>query len=56
MAGEGAVGISIENVQKAQERIAEIERGDVQTIPGDPALEQIRQIQELTAKNRRVEI
>jgi Putative addiction module component len=27
--------ISIEGVQKAQERIAEIDRGAVQTIPGD---------------------
>ena len=36
--------ISIEAVQKAQERIAEIDRGAVQTIPGDIALAQIRQL------------
>ncbi|MCT7972597.1 addiction module protein [Laspinema olomoucense] len=32
-----------EGMQKAQERIAEIESGKVQTIPGDVALAQIRQ-------------
>ena len=36
--------ISIEGVKKAQERIAEIDRGAVQTIPGDIALAQIRQL------------
>ncbi len=33
-----------EGVKKAQERIAEIDRGEVQTIPGDVALAQIRQL------------
>lgn len=32
-----------ENVKKAQERIAEIESGTVETIPGDIALAQVRQ-------------
>ncbi|WP_254563807.1 addiction module protein [Oscillatoria sp. HE19RPO] len=32
-----------EGMQKAQARIAEIESGKVQTIPGDVALAQIRQ-------------
>jgi hypothetical protein len=32
-----------EGMQKAQARIAEIESGKVQTIPGDMALAQIRQ-------------
>ncbi len=36
--------ISIEAVRKAQERIAEIDSGAVQTIPGDVALAQIRQL------------
>jgi Putative addiction module component len=36
--------VSIEGVKKAQERIAEIDSGAVQTIPGDVALEQIRQL------------
>jgi Putative addiction module component len=36
--------ILTEAVQKAQERIAEIDRGAVQTIPGDIALAQIRQL------------
>jgi Putative addiction module component len=36
--------ILLEGVQKAQERIAEIDRGAVQTIPGDIALAQIRQL------------
>jgi hypothetical protein len=31
-------------LKEAQARIAEIERGAVQTIPGDIALEQIRQL------------
>jgi hypothetical protein len=31
-------------VQKAQERLAEIDSGAVQTIPGDIALAQIRQL------------
>jgi hypothetical protein len=34
----------MEGVQKAQERIAEIESGTVQTIPGDIALAQVRQL------------
>jgi hypothetical protein len=33
-----------EGVQKAQERLAEIDLGTVQTIPGDIALAQIRQL------------
>jgi hypothetical protein len=36
--------LSIEGVKKAQERIAEIDSGVVQTIPGDVALAQIRQL------------
>ena len=36
--------ILLEGVQKAQERIAEIDSGAVQTIPGDIALAQIRQL------------
>ena len=36
--------ILIEGVQTAQDRIAEIDRGAVQTIPGDIALAQIRQL------------
>jgi hypothetical protein len=44
MTVEIAQNILMEAVQKAQERIAEIERGAVQTIPGDIALEQIRQL------------
>jgi hypothetical protein len=33
-----------EGIQKAQDRIAEIDSGTVQTIPGDVALAQIRQL------------
>jgi len=36
--------ILLEGVQKAQERIAEIDSGAVQTIPVDIALAQIRQL------------
>jgi Putative addiction module component len=36
--------ILMEGVQKAQKRIAEIESGVVQTIPGDIALAQVRQL------------
>lgn len=36
--------ILIEGVNKAQERITEIDSGTVQTIPGDIALAQIRQL------------
>jgi hypothetical protein len=36
--------ISIAGVQKAQERMAEIDSGAVQAIPGDVALAQIRQL------------
>ncbi len=36
--------ILMAGVKKAQERIAEIESGTVQTIPGDIALAQIRQL------------
>jgi hypothetical protein len=34
----------LKRVKKAQERIAEIDSGAVQTIPGDIALAQIRQL------------
>ncbi|MCY7391278.1 MAG: addiction module protein [Leptolyngbyaceae cyanobacterium CAN_BIN12] len=34
----------IEGVQKAQDRIAEIDSGTVQPIPGDIALAQVRQL------------
>ena len=33
-----------EGVQKAQDRIAELDRGTVQSIPGDVALAQVRQL------------
>jgi hypothetical protein len=36
--------ILVAGVQKAQERLAEIDRGAVQTVPGDIALAQIRQL------------
>lgn len=36
--------VAIEGVKKAQECIAEIDRGAVETIPGDIALAQIRQL------------
>jgi Putative addiction module component len=36
--------ILVAGVQKAQKRIAEIESGVVQTIPGDIALAQVRQL------------
>jgi Putative addiction module component len=36
--------ILMAGIQKAQERMAEIDSGAVQTIPGDIALAQIRQI------------
>jgi Putative addiction module component len=36
--------ILMAGVQKAQERMAEIDSGAVQTIPGDIALAQIRQL------------
>ncbi len=36
--------ILMEGVKKAQERMAEIDRGAVQTIPGDIALAQVRQL------------
>jgi Putative addiction module component len=36
--------ILTEGVQKAQERMTEIDSGAVQTIPGDIALAQIRQL------------
>jgi hypothetical protein len=44
MTGQIDRGILTEGVKKAQERIAEIDRGTVQTIPGDIALAQIRQL------------
>jgi NADH:ubiquinone oxidoreductase subunit E len=36
--------ILMEGVKKAQERMAEIDNGAIQTIPGDIALAQIRQL------------
>ena len=44
MTGQIDRDILMEGVHKAQERIAEIDRGAVQTIPGDIALAQIRQL------------
>jgi hypothetical protein len=44
MTGQIDRDILTEGVNKAQERIAEIDRGAVQTIPGDIALAQIRQL------------
>ena len=44
MAGQIDQDILIEGVNKAQERIAEIDRGAVQTISGDIALAKIRQL------------
>jgi hypothetical protein len=40
----GERDILMEGVKKAQERMAEIDCGAVQTIPGDIALAQIRQL------------
>lgn len=44
MSGQIDRDVLSEGVQKAQERIAEIDSGAVQTIPGDVALAQIRQL------------
>jgi hypothetical protein len=44
MARQIDLDILLEGVKKAQERIAEIESGAVQTIPGDIALAQTRQL------------
>jgi Putative addiction module component len=44
MTGQIDQDILTEGVKKAQERIAEIDSGAVQTIPGDIALAQIRQL------------
>jgi hypothetical protein len=44
MTGQIDRDILIEGVKKAQERIAKIDSGAVQTIPGDIALAQIRQL------------
>jgi Putative addiction module component len=44
MTGEVDRDILTVGVQKAQERLAEIDSGAVQTIPGDIALAQIRQL------------
>jgi hypothetical protein len=44
MAEQVDADILLEGVKKAQERIAEIDQGTVQTIPGDIALAQIRQL------------
>ena len=46
MAGEIDRDALIQGVQNAQARITEIDRGTVQTIPGDIALAQIRQLLE----------
>jgi hypothetical protein len=44
MTGQIDRDILMAGVQKAQKRIAEIESGVVQTIPGDIALAQVRQL------------
>jgi hypothetical protein len=44
MAGQVEGDILAAAVQKAQERLAEIDSGAVQTVPGDVALAQIRQL------------
>ena len=44
MTGQIGRDILTQDVQKAQERMAEIDSGAVQTIPGDIALAQIRQL------------
>ncbi len=44
MASQIDQDILMEGVQKAQERIAEVDSGTVQTIPGDIALAQVRQL------------
>jgi Putative addiction module component len=44
MAGQVDQNILIEGIKNAQERIAEIDSGAVQTIPGDIALAQVRQL------------
>jgi hypothetical protein len=44
MTGQIDRDILTEGVKKAQERMAEIDSGAVQTIPGDIALAQIRQL------------
>ena len=44
MTGEIDRDALIQGIQNAQARIAEIDRGTVQTIPGDIALAQIRQL------------
>lgn len=46
MTGQIERDVLMEGVQKAQERIAEIDSGAVQTIPGDIAFAQIRQLLE----------
>jgi Putative addiction module component len=44
MTGQIDPDILAAGVQKAQERLAEIDSGVVQTVPGDVALAQIRQL------------
>ncbi len=44
MTGQIDRDILLKGVQQAQERIAEIDSGAVQTIPGDIALAQVRQL------------
>lgn len=44
MTGQIDQDVLIEGVQKAQERIAEIDSGAVQTIPGDMDLAQVRHL------------
>jgi Putative addiction module component len=46
MSGQIDQDLLSEGVKKAQARIAEIDRGEVQTIPGDIALAQVRQLLE----------
>jgi hypothetical protein len=46
MTGQIDQDILLEGVQKAQKRLAEIDSGTVQTIPGDIALAQVRKLLE----------
>lgn len=46
MAEQSDQDLLLKGIQKAQERLAEIDNGTVQAIPGDIALAQIRQILE----------
>ena len=46
MAEQSDQDLLLKGIQKAQERLAEIDNGTVQAIPGDIALAQIRQFLE----------